>query len=228
MARLVILDRISDILKREAALPAGGTSCAAPTAARERWHSLIQAQLLEGAEVKRLMSESCTDPILAAAQIIVQALRSGGKVLLCGNGGSAADAQHIAAELVGRLRRRSERPALPALALTTDTSCLTALANDFGFDQVFQRQVEALGQPGDVLIGISTSGDSENVVQAAGVARGNGMATVALLGQSPGRLQALVDVAIAVPSSDTQRTQEGHIAAGHVLCDLIEQMLFYD
>lgn len=217
---------VSVILGRQR-LATVGTGFPGPlTAVWERWSSLIQAQLLEAAEVKRLMSQSCTDAILAAAQVIVRALRSGGKVMLCGNGGSAADAQHIAAELVGRLRRRSERPALAALALTTDTSCLTALANDFGFEQVFERQVQALGRPEDVLVGISTSGDSQNVVRAVNAARAVGMGTVALLGQGGRSLEGLVDVAIAVPSSNTPRTQEGHIAAGHILCELVEQMLF--
>ena len=147
-------------------------------------------------------------------------IRQGGKVLWCGNGGSAADSQHLAAELVGRFRR--ERSGLASIALTTDTSILTAVANDYGYDAVFSRQVEALGKPGDVLVGISTSGNSSNVVTAFGQARSSGMITIAFTGADGGKLSAAADYLFAVNSRDTARIQEAHILAGHMLCDWIE------
>jgi D-sedoheptulose 7-phosphate isomerase len=159
-----------------------------------------------------------------AAAVIVRALRAGNKVLLCGNGGSAADAQHIAAELAGRLR--IERRALPAVALTVNPSVLTAVANDYGYEAVFARQVEALGRPGDVLVGISTSGTSRSVVAALAAAHAAGLATVGLMGKSGGAMKEHCDVAVLVPSSDTQRIQEAHIAVGHAVCELVERELF--
>jgi D-sedoheptulose 7-phosphate isomerase len=159
-----------------------------------------------------------------AAAVIVRALRAGNKVLLCGNGGSAADAQHIAAELAGRLRM--ERRGLPAVALTVNPSVLTAVANDYGYDAVFARQVEALGRPGDVLVGISTSGSSRNVAAALATAHAAGLSTVGLMGKSGGTMKEHCDVAVLVPSSDTQRIQEAHIAVGHAVCELVERELF--
>ena len=159
-----------------------------------------------------------------AAAVIVRALRAGNKVLLCGNGGSAADAQHIAAELAGRLRM--ERRALPAVALTVNPSVLTAVANDYGYEAVFARQVEALGRPGDVLVGISTSGTSRSVVAALAAAHAAGLTTVGLMGKSGGAMKEHCDVAVLVPSSDTQRIQEAHIAVGHAVCELVERELF--
>jgi len=161
--------------------------------------------------------------ISAAADALRQALRDGRTVLVCGNGGSAADAQHFAAELVGRFTR--ERRAWPALALTTDSSALTAIGNDYGFDRVFSRQVEAHGQPGDVLIGISTSGGSPNVLAAVETARARGLVTIGLTGRDGGALGRAVDVHLNVPSPSTARTQEVHITLLHVLCDLVEQEL---
>ena len=184
-----------------------------------------QAHLLESAEIKRKVADKCLDSILAVAQLIAEAFRSGGKVLLCGNGGSAADCQHMAAEFVNRLTKDVERPGLPAIALTTDTSFLTAFANDFAFEGVFERQVQTLGKPGDVLIGISTSGNSANVVRAMEAARAANMQTIALTGDS-GRLVHMADVAISVPSTNTQYIQEAHLAIEHVLCDLVESSLF--
>ncbi|MEA3275051.1 MAG: SIS domain-containing protein, partial [Pseudomonadota bacterium] len=140
-------------------------------------------------------------------------------------GGSAADCQHLAAELMSTLTQDFRRPGLKAVALTTDTSFLTAYTNDFGYDGVFARQVETLGEPGDALVGISTSGNSKNVILAMEAARKNELRTVALLGMG-GRLQALADVVIAVPSTSTQHIQEAHIAVGHILCDLVERTLF--
>jgi len=147
-------------------------------------------------------------------------LRAGGKILWCGNGGSAADSQHLAAEIVGRFRR--ERRGLPSMALTTDTSILTAVANDYGYDAVFSRQVEALGNPGDLLVGLSTSGNSRNVVAALEVARSQGMLTVAFTGAGGGKMGTIADQFFAVASSDTARIQEAQILAGHMLCDWIE------
>ena len=185
----------------------------------------VQAHLLESAEVKRQMVERCVDSILAAADLIAETFRSGGKVLLCGNGGSAADCQHMAAEFVNRLTKDFERPGLPAIALTTDTSFLTAFANDCGFEGVFERQVQVLGKPGDVLIGISTSGDSTNVMRAVEAARAVNMRTIALTG-SRGRLAQMANIAISVPSANTQYIQEAHLAIEHILCGLVERYLF--
>lgn len=161
--------------------------------------------------------------LLVAADAAVEAVRNGNRILFCGNGGSAADAQHLAAELVGRLVR--DRRALPALALTTDSSALTAIGNDYGFDEVFARQVEGLGRSGDVLVAISTSGNSPNVIRAVEVAKPMGITTVGLLGRNGGRLGPMVDLPIVVPAEETARIQEAHIFLGHVLCALIEQGL---
>ena len=154
---------------------------------------------------------------------IAEALRAGGKVLTFGNGGSAADAQHLAAELVGRFRR--ERPGLAALALTTDPSVLTAVGNDYGFDAVFRRQVEALGRPGDVAFAISTSGRSANVLEALVAARARGLLTVGLTGGGGGRLPPLVDFLIDVPHADTPRIQEVHAMVVHVVCQVVEEAI---
>jgi D-sedoheptulose 7-phosphate isomerase len=161
--------------------------------------------------------------LFAAADALRTALRAGRKVLVCGNGGSAADSQHFAAELLGRFAR--ERRAWPALALTTDTSALTAIGNDSGFDRVFARQVEAHGQPGDVLVAISTSGGSPNVLAAVETARARGLATIGLTGHDGGALGHAVDVHLNVPSQSTARTQEVHITVLHVLCDIVEHEL---
>ena len=161
--------------------------------------------------------------IAAAADALRQALREGRTVLVCGNGGSAADAQHFAAELVGRFTR--ERRAWPAMALTTDTSALTAIGNDYGFDRVFARQVEAHGRPGDVLLGISTSGGSPNVLAAVETAKARGLVTIALTGRDGGALGRAVDIHLNVPSPSTARSQEVHCTLLHVLCDLVEREL---
>jgi D-sedoheptulose 7-phosphate isomerase len=157
---------------------------------------------------------------------IVEALRGGGKILLCGNGGSAGDAQHLATEFVSTLTVDRRRDAIPAIALTTDSSLITAVANDFGFDGVFARQVDALGREGDVLVGISTSGNSENVVQAFERARAAGIRTIALTGESGGKLRALADIEINVPSSETSHVQEAHIAVGQLIAFLVEDELY--
>lgn len=184
-----------------------------------------RAHLLESADIKRRAAEQCMDAIAAAAELMVASLRAGGKVLLCGNGGSAADCQHMAAELVSQMQKDFQRPGLAAIALTTDTSFLTAFSNDFGYERAFERQVQALGKPGDVLIGISTSGSSANVLRAFEAAATLGMHTIALTGAG-GRLASMATVAVSVPSSNTQHIQETHLAVEHALCDLIECHLF--
>jgi D-sedoheptulose 7-phosphate isomerase len=161
--------------------------------------------------------------ITAAAEAAADAIRIGNKLLFCGNGGSAGDAQHLAAELLGRLVR--DRRALPGLALSTDSSALTCIANDFGYDEVFARQVEGLGRNGDVLFAISTSGNSPNVIRAVEVAKPMGIMTIGFLGRSGGHLGPLVDLPIIVASEDTARIQEAHIFLGHVMCALIEHGL---
>ena len=168
--------------------------------------------------IQRLQTHQ--DEFERAATLISEALSRGNKVFWCGNGGSAAEAQHLAGELIGRFRRR--RPGLASIALTTDTSILTAVANDFGYDEVFQRQVDALCQPGDVVVGLSTSGNSKNVCAALQKARQIGGRTVALTGKTGGRMASLADVCIRVPSVDPARIQEAHILYGHILCEWVE------
>ena len=180
-----------------------------------------RAYLEDSARFAAELAEGETPALAArAGEILAGALRKGRKVLFCGNGGSAADAQHLAAELVGRLDHDDDRPALAAIALTTDTSALTAIANDFGFVEVFERQVEALGRRGDVLVCLSTSGSSPNVIHAARAARGRRMRVVALVG--PGRcpLDDVADVAIHAPGETSGRIQQGHATLGHLLCTL--------
>ena len=182
--------------------------------------------LSEAAETIRLVESDRLDEVVAAAEILVGSLRAGGKILICGNGGSAADAQHLATELVSTLTLDHRRPSIPAVALTTDTSLLTAIGNDFGFEGVFERQVESLGRGGDVLIAISTSGDSENVVRAAEAARTRGLRVVALTGEGGGRLVKIADVAIRVPSAVTSHIQEAHIAIEQLLALIVERDLY--
>lgn len=185
----------------------------------------VRRYLEQSARVKLRAAEELSPTIQRGAEVIAATFRSGGKVLLCGNGGSAADCQHMATEFVSRLSREFARPALPAIALTTDTSFLTAYANDVDFAGIFERQVHALGRAGDLLVGISTSGNSANVVRACKAARQIGLRTLALTGTG-GRLGELADVTIAVPSRDTQHIQEAHVAIEHALCRLVERDLF--
>jgi D-sedoheptulose 7-phosphate isomerase len=159
--------------------------------------------------------------IEAAGELVVSALKTGNKILLFGNGGSAADAQHIAAELTGRYK--TERRGLPAIALTTDTSALTAIGNDYGYDRIFNRQVEALGQEGDLLIGISTSGNSPNVINALMFGKNSGMKTIGLMGKTGGEMKNHCDISLIIPSEDTARIQEMHILIGHILCGMIDR-----
>ncbi len=180
----------------------------------------LARHFLESADVKRRVAHEQIDAIERAGDAIVTAIRRGNKVLLFGNGGSAGDAQHLSAEFVGRYV--SERAPLPAIALTTDSSALTAIGNDYGFDQVFARQVRALGRHGDVAIAISTSGRSRNVILGIEAAREAGLATIALTGGDGGMLAPIVDVAIVVPSNTTARIQECHITIGHVLCEFVD------
>jgi D-sedoheptulose 7-phosphate isomerase len=184
----------------------------------------IRDRLAESADIKKKLADTGAKDILAAADMAVACLKAGGKILFCGNGGSAADSQHLAAEIVGRFRLN--RTGLAAVSLTTDTSILTAMSNDFGFDDVFRRQVEALGREGDLLVALSTSGRSAGVVKAAEQARKAGIKVIAMTGEDPGPLGAAADLAIRVPSRDTARIQESHIAAGHLICDLVERAFF--
>ena len=175
------------------------------------------------ADLKKTVAETLSSEILDAAQKIQGRLDAGGKLLLMGNGGSAGDAQHIAAELVGRFKK--ERKAMPALALTVDTSSLTALGNDYGFDTIFERQVEALANKNDTVIGISTSGNSENIIRAVNKANSIGAFTIGLLGNDGGKLKDAVNLPIIIPSNDTARIQEVHITIGHIICEIIEEDL---
>lgn len=188
----------------------------------------VRSRLGESADLKRRCAEVCIPDILRAVELIAATFRSGGKILLCGNGGSAADCQHMATEFVSRLKKDIDRPPLAAIALTTDTSFLTAFSNDESFEGVFARQVEAIGKAGDVLIGISTSGESRNVLAALEQGRRLGLKNIALTGAG-GRLQTTAHVAIVVPSTNTQYIQESHVAIEHIICELVESDLFgYD
>lgn len=186
----------------------------------------IRAYLRETVGTVTRTAERCAEHIGEASAVIADSIRRGGKVLICGNGGSAADSQHLAAELVSTLTVDRRRPAIPAIALTTDTSILTAVANDFGFEGVFARQVEALGRTGDVLIAISTSGNSEDVLLAVEVAGRQGLRTIALTGESGGKLAPMADVAIRIPSDETSHIQEAHLAVEQLIAFLVEDELY--
>jgi D-sedoheptulose 7-phosphate isomerase len=180
-------------------------------------------QLQELAELARLVATNQSEEIAGLARLVTDAINAGNKLLFCGNGGSAADAQHLATEYVVRFRRN--RAPVPAIALTTDTSLLTAAANDYGFELVFARQIEALGRAGDVLFLHSTSGESENLVAAAHAARTAGVRSVALLARGGGRLREVVDHVLLVPTDNGARAQELQLAIGHLICDLVESGL---
>ena len=186
----------------------------------------VRDYLGETAEAVRRVREDCVDDIASAAALLVTSIHAGGKILICGNGGSAADAQHLATEFVSTLTIDNPRPSIPAVALTTDTSLLTAIANDFGPDGMFERQVESLGRDGDVLIAISTSGNSANVIRAAERAKGQSLCVIALTGGSGGKLAPLADVAIRVPSDVTAHVQECHLAVEQLLASLVEDALY--
>jgi D-sedoheptulose 7-phosphate isomerase len=185
----------------------------------------VRAHLIGSADLKRTMAEEGVTAILSAAQLMVKSLQAGHKVLLCGNGGSAADCEHMAAKFVNRLSKDFARPGLPAIALTTDTSFLTAFSNDCGFEGIFERQVQTLALPGDVLIGISSSGASPNVVRAMKAASKMGIETIALTGNG-GPLGDIATITISVPHTNTLYIQEAHLAIEHILCSLIEHELF--
>ena len=184
----------------------------------------VHRQLRSHVEVIRMVDEKLAEPVAECALLLIHALQKGHKILTMGNGGSAADAQHFAAEMVGRFLM--ERKALPAIALTTDTSILTAVGNDYGFDDVFKRQVEALAEPGDVLIGISTSGNSTNIKRAFEVGTEVGAKTIGLLGRDGGEIVSKADFSLTVSSLETPRIQEAHLVIIHILCDLVEKGLF--
>ena len=173
-----------------------------------------------------LKTENLVATVSRVTEILIDAFKAGKKVLLFGNGGSAADAQHIAAEFVGRFA--FDRPALPALALSANTSCVTAIGNDYGFNRVFSRQIEALARSGDVAIGISTSGQSQNVILAMSIAKKMGLHTIGLTGSAEGGLADAVEYCIRVPSSETPRIQECHILIGHIISELVEQTIFHE
>ena len=181
----------------------------------------IKEFLYESAEVKKAVADTLADKILEAINMTRTSYQNGGKLLLMGNGGSAADAQHIAAEFVGRYKK--ERRPVAAIALTVDSSILTCVGNDYGYDQVFSRQVEALTNKEDVVIGISTSGNSENVIRGIEKAREAGANTIGLLGHQGGKLKDKVDLAIVVPSENTARIQEAHITIGHIICEILDE-----
>lgn len=193
------------------------------TNAANGFSAQIIAEFEESIQVKQRTLAEQIETLDRIAQTMLTALRAGHKVLLFGNGGSAADSQHIAAELVSKFRR--ERGAIPAIALTTDTSILTSIGNDFGYEHVFARQIEALGQKGDIALGISTSGNSPNVLKALGLAREMGLTTIGFTGQEGGALKDCVDICFRAPSNSTARIQEIHITAAHALCELLEVAL---
>ena len=183
----------------------------------------IKATFQASIDTKQALIDDTTrlEALLKVARLASSAIKAGKKIMLCGNGGSAADSQHVAAEFIGRFEK--ERKSMAAIALTTDTSALTAIGNDYGYEEVFSRQVEGLGQSGDLLIGISTSGNSKNVVKALGVAKENGISTVALVGDRPnGKMQTIADYVLVAPSANTARIQECHILMMHTICQLVE------
>ncbi|MDZ4865648.1 MAG: SIS domain-containing protein [Gemmatimonadota bacterium] len=187
---------------------------------------LVSAHLLGSADVMRRTAESAAEDLGRAAVLVADAFRAGGKLLLCGNGGSAADCSHLAAEFVNLLDRKRDRPGLAAISLTADGAVLSATANDRGYAEIFARQVEALGRPGDVLLALSTSGSSPNIVQALATARARDLVTILLTGDTDGAALAHAQLSIRVPSADTQHVQEAHLALGHALVAIVEGALF--
>lgn len=186
----------------------------------------VEQRLHQSVDVKRQTIEHCIESIVTAAELIEGTFRSGGKLLLCGNGASALDCQHVAAEFVSRFTKDFERPALPVIVLTNDASSLADYATERGLEGVFERQVKALGKPGDLLLAISANGDSPKIIRAVKAAKKSNMRTVALTG-GKGTLAGMAHIAISVPSTDTQRIQETHLTIEHVLCELVESMVFH-
>jgi D-sedoheptulose 7-phosphate isomerase len=202
--------------------------CPAGLDDRSAYEEVALDAMLYSARLKETVARGNSAVIVAMARLISDVFEADGKLLICGNGGSAADAQHLATELTIRYRASVQRPALPAIALTTDSSALTAGANDLGYDEVFRRLVEAYGRQGDVVLGLSTSGNSKSVLYALDYARKHGMRTLALLGGDGGALKGLADLSIVVPhSGSADRVQECHITLGHVIIDLVERMMGY-
>ena len=181
----------------------------------------IKNQILESAKIKKEMVKISVESIEKAAELLIESIKAGGKILWCGNGGSAADAQHLATELMGGMSDHDRMP-IPSIALTTDSSFITAWSNDTDFDSIFSRQVQGLGEEGDVLVGISTSGNSKNVINALKQAKYKKLKTIAFAGKTGGSLDGIADITIKVPSDNTQRIQESHIMIGQILCSLIE------
>ncbi|HUK64044.1 MAG TPA: SIS domain-containing protein [Dongiaceae bacterium] len=192
--------------------------------ARAPLESEVRGWLEEATRTLRRTTRACAGPVAAAAEVVIGSLETGGTIYFCGNGGSAADAQHLAAEFAGRFMR--ERTPLGAVALTTNSSAVTAIGNDYGYDEVFSRQLEGLGTPGDVLIAITTSGSAESVRRAVHTAHRLGMTVIGMTGARGGAFAALCDVALATPHTVTSHVQEGHIAMGHALCLVVERALF--
>jgi D-sedoheptulose 7-phosphate isomerase len=186
----------------------------------------LQEQIKDSIRTKELVLEQCLSDIESIGKKLSECLKNGNKILFCGNGGSSCDAAHIAAELIVRFKSGNDRRALPAIALGTDHAILTACANDYGYEDIFSRQVEAFGQKGDVLVGITTSGNSPNVLKAIHQGKNQGLTTISMLGGNGGKLKSLCDFEVIVPSSITARIQESHIMIGHLFCSIIEKELF--
>lgn len=186
----------------------------------------IKDSLEESSNIKKKIAVECYADILKISEVLVNCIRKGNKMMLCGNGGSAADAQHIATEFMIRLSHDIKRPAISALALSTDCSNLTAGGNDIGFENIFARNIEGLGKAGDVLIGISTSGNSKNVINAVKKSKEMGIITVGLLGSKGGILAGICDYDVIIPSNNIQRIQEGHITVSHILCEIVEREIY--
>lgn len=189
------------------------------------WNVTAIEHLRESIKVKEAVIEKCLPDLLTISEVTAKCFSNGNKLLICGNGGSAADAQHLAAEFISTLSTKFARKALPALALTTDTSTITSRANDYGFDEIFSRQVEAFGVAGDILLSISTSGGSQNCIVAMKAAADRGMINIGLLGGNGGRMAELADYSIIVPSDKTMHVQESHLALYHIYCHIVERML---
>lgn len=186
----------------------------------------IKESLEESSEIKLKVLEQCYEKITEASDLILNTIKTGNKLMLCGNGGSAADSQHLATEFMIRLSHDIDRKAIPAIALSTDSSNLTAGGNDIGFENIFARNIEGIGRQGDILIGISTSGNSKNIIKAVQTAKSIGIKTICLLGNGGGKLKDECDLSIIVPSDNVQRIQESHITIGHILCEITERELY--
>jgi D-sedoheptulose 7-phosphate isomerase len=186
----------------------------------------IRESLKESSEIKLKVLDSCYYDILKICDIFVECIKRGSKLLFCGNGGSAADCQHLATEFMVRLSHDVKRPAIGAIALTTDSSNITAGGNDIGFENIFARNVEGIGNKGDILIGISTSGNSENIIRAIKKAKEKGIITIGLLGKTGGKMKSECDYSICIPSENVQRIQESHITVGHILCEITEREIY--